>query len=73
MAAPLYARVVEGRLHVEDGLLSVLQHGIQAAQDGHGEDDVSVLAPDVEVAQDVVGDAPDVVGDPIESALFHSS
>ena len=33
-----HAGVVEGRLHVEDGLLAALQHGVEAAQHGHGQD-----------------------------------
>ena len=55
---------VQRRLHVEDGLLGLFQHGIEPAQHRHREDDVAVLAADVEVAQHVVGDPPDVVRDP---------
>ena len=58
-------------LHVEHGLLGRLQHGIEAAQHGHRQDDVAVLAADVEVAQHVVGDAPDEVGDPVQLRSFH--
>ena len=50
-------------------LLAVFQDRIEPAQHGHGEDDVAVLAPDVEVAEDVVGDAPDVVRNPVEAAV----
>jgi hypothetical protein len=63
---------VERGPHVEDGLLGRLQHRVQAAQYGHGEDHVPVLAADVDVAEHVVGDAPDEVGDPVELRLFHS-
>ena len=38
----------------------------EAAEDGHWEDDVAVLAADVDIAEDLVRDAPDVVGDPVE-------
>ena len=65
------ARLVERGLHVEHGLLGRLEHRVEAAQDGHRQDDVAVLAADVEVAQDVVGDAPDEVGDPVELNRFH--
>ena len=39
----------------------LLQHGVEAADDGHGQDDVAVLAAHVDVAQDVVRDAPKTV------------
>jgi len=57
------SRPVHRGLHVEHGLLGRLQHGVEPAQDGHRQDDVAVLAPHVEVAEDVVGDAPDEVDD----------
>ena len=60
------------RLHVEHGLLGRLEHGVEAAQDGHRQDDVAVLAADVEVAQDVVGDAPDEVRDPVQITVAHN-
>ena len=60
------ARLVEHCLHLEHVLLAVLQHRVQSAQHGHRQDDVAVLAADVEVAQDIVGDAPDVVRDPVQ-------
>jgi hypothetical protein len=43
-----------------------LEHGVEPAQHRHRQDDVAVLAADVEVAQDVVGDAPDEADDPID-------
>ena len=44
---------------------------VEAAQHGHRQDHVAVLAADVEVAQHIVGDAPDEVGDPVQLTLFH--
>ncbi len=38
---------------------------------GDGQDHIPVLAADIEVPQDIVGDAPDEVGDPAQLALFH--
>ena len=58
--------LVEQRLHVEHRLLGVLEHRVQPAQDGHRQDDVAVLAADVQIAQDIVGDAPDVVRNPVQ-------
>ena len=66
------AGVVEGGLHVQDRLLAVLQHRVEAAQHGHRQDHVAVLAAHVEVAQDVVGDSPDVVRDPVQVAVAHA-
>ncbi len=66
-------RRVERGLHVEHGLLGRLEHRVEPAQDGHRQDDVAVLAADVEIPQHVVGDAPDEVRDPVELALFHET
>ena len=52
-------------------LLAVLEHRVQPAQHDHRQDDVAVLAADVEVAEDVVGDPPDVVRDPVQVAVTH--
>ena len=66
-----HAGVVEGGLHVEDRLLAAFQHRVEATQHGHGQDHVAVLAAYVEVAQDIVGDAPNVVRDPVQVAVAH--
>ena len=55
---------VERSLHVEDRLLGVFQHGIEPAQHRHREDDIAILAADIQVAQHVIGDPPDVARDP---------
>ena len=60
------AGLVEHGFHLEHVLLAALQHRVQPAQDGHRQDDVAVLAADVEIPEDVVGDAPDIVGDPVQ-------
>ena len=64
-----HAGAVERGLHVEDRLLAALQHRVEPAQHGHRQDHVPVLAAHIEVAQDVVGDAPNVVRDPIQVAV----
>ena len=63
--------LVEPGLHVEDGPLGGFEDRVEAAEHGHGEDDVAVLAADVDVAEDIVRDAPDVVGDPVEVGGGH--
>jgi len=60
-------------LHVQHRLLGRLQHRIQPAQHGHRQDHVPVLAPDVKVPEDIVGNAPDEVGDPVQLTLFHAA
>ena len=65
------AGLIEHGLHLEHVLLAVLQYRVQPAQDGHREDDVAVLAADVQVAEDVIGDAPDVVRDPVQVGVAH--
>jgi hypothetical protein len=39
-----------------NGLLAGLQHRVETADDGHGKDHVAVLAANVDIAEDVVGD-----------------
>ena len=64
---------VQPLLLFQDLLLGGFEHGVEPAYDGHGEDDVPVLAPHVEVSEVVVGDVPDEVGDGGELAVlqFH--
>ena len=52
------------------GLLAV---GIEAANDDHGQDDVSLLAADVDISQNIVGDALDEVGDPVQVIVAHAA
>ena len=66
-----HADLVQRCFHVQHGLLAVFQHRIQPPQDGHGKDDVTVLATNVKVAEDIVGDAPNVVGNPVKITATH--
>ena len=65
------AGLVEHRLHLEHVRLAIHQHRVQPAQHRHRQDDVPVLAADVEVSEDVVGDPPDIVRDPVQVAVTH--
>jgi len=47
------------------------QHGIQPAQHGERQDHVAVLAAHIHVAQAVIGDVPDEVGNPLQLQLIH--
>ena len=67
------ARLVEHLLGLEHLLLRRLQHRIHASDDAHRQDDVGVLAALEEVAQDVVGDAPDEGDDLVVGGLVHQS
>ena len=67
-----YAGLIERQLHVQDGLFAVFQNRIEPAQHGHRQDHVAVLAPHVQVAQDVVGDAPNVIRNPVQVPVAHS-
>ncbi|MEM3453411.1 MAG: hypothetical protein QW835_07310 [Candidatus Hadarchaeum sp.] len=62
---------VERSFHVEHGLLGGLQYCIQSADHGHRENDVAILAAYIQVAQHIVDNAPDEIGDPGELAVFH--
>ena len=66
-----HAGAVERGLHVEDRLFATLKDSVEAAQHGDRQDHVAVLATHVEVAQDVVGNAPDVVRNPIQVPVAH--
>ena len=57
---------VQHFLHVQDLLLGVLQHSVQAADDRHGQNDIAVLAAHIHISQAIIGDAPDEVGNCIE-------
>ena len=54
-----------------DGLLAVFEHGVEPTQDSHGEDDIAVLPADVDIPEHVVGNAPNVVGDPSQVGVSH--
>jgi hypothetical protein len=64
---------VEGLLHIQHGLLGRLQYGVEAADDDHRQDDIAVLAAHVDISQDVVSDAPDEVGDPVQVVVAHAA
>ena len=66
------SRFVETGPQIEHGLLARLEHRIEAPQHRHRQDHVAVLAADVEVAQHVVRDTPDEVGDPVELASLQA-
>ena len=53
-----HAGGVELGLHAEHVFLGRLQDGVEAAYDRHGQDDVAVLAADIDIAQHVVRYAP---------------
>lgn len=54
--------LVQHRLHGEDGILGIFQNGVETADNGHGQDDVTVLAASIYIAQAVVCNIPDEVG-----------
>ncbi len=65
------ARLVEHLLGVEHRLLGRLQHGIHAPDDAHGQDHIGILAALEQVAEHVVGDAPDEGDDLVVGGLVH--
>ena len=48
------------------------KRGVEAAQNGHRQNDVAVSAADVNVTQDIVRDVPDEVGEAVELGGIHS-
>ncbi len=65
------AGLVESLFHLEDGSLGGFQDGVEPPDDSHGQDNVAILAPDVNIPKNVVSNAPDEVGDPVELASLH--
>ncbi len=61
-----YCSLVERDHHVEHGLFGWFEHRVEAAQNCHRQDDVTVLTSHIEVAQDIISNAPDVAGDPVQ-------
>jgi hypothetical protein len=55
------ARLIQGRLHVERGLLGRLKHGVEPAQDGHGQEHITVFAANVKITQHIVCNVPDKI------------
>jgi len=51
---------------LEDSSLAGFEQRVEPADDHHGEDDVAIFAAHINVAKDIVGDAPNEVGDPIK-------
>ncbi len=60
---------VEELLAREHGVLGGFQDSIEPSQHGEGQDHVAVLAAHVDIAQSVVSDVPDEVGNPLDLAL----
>ena len=54
-----------------DGVLRGFKQHVEAAQHDHGQDDVAVLAADVDVAQAVIGDAPDEGDEAVVGLVVH--
>lgn len=61
---------IEELLSFQYRLLGRLQHGVKPPQHGERQNDVAVLAAHVHVAQAVIGDIPDEVGNPLQLALI---
>lgn len=64
---------VEPLLGFENGTLGRLQHGVEAAQDAHWQDNIRIFAALVQVAEHVISDAPDEGDDCVVSGLVHFS
>ncbi len=62
---------IEELLLCEDGGFGGFEDGVEAAKDAHGKDDVGLIAAFEEVAEDVVGNAPDERDDFVVGGLVH--
>ena len=57
--------------HVEDGFFGRLKDRVEPSEHHHRQDHVTVFAADIEIAEYVVGDAPDEVCNPAQIAVAH--
>ena len=64
---------VEFLLHRENGIVRRFQKTVEPSNDGHRQNDVPILATDIHVPQDIVGDAPDEVDDAVVLRVIHAS
>ena len=64
---------VEPGLHGENGTLGRFEHRVQPPNHRHRQNDVAVLAAHIEIAQHIVGNAPNKVGNAIELVVLHGS
>ncbi|OPY18728.1 MAG: hypothetical protein A4E74_00378 [Syntrophus sp. PtaB.Bin075] len=62
---------VELLLHAEYLFLVWLQKRVETADDRHRQDHVAVLAAYVDIAQHIVGDAPDKIHDAVMDHMVH--
>jgi hypothetical protein len=62
---------IEELLLCEDGWFGGFEDGVEAAKDAHGKDDVGLIAAFEEVAEDVVGNAPDEGDDFVVGGWVH--
>ena len=72
--APLVGdtRAVQHFFHIQNLLLGILQHSVQAADDRHGQNNIAVLPAHIHIPQAIVSDAPDEIGNGIEQMGIHS-
>ncbi len=64
-------RLVQPLLHGEDSIFRRFQEAIEPADDGHRQNHVALLAADVDIAEHIVGDAPDEVDDRAVLSVVH--
>ena len=57
-------RTVERLLHLDHRVAGRLEHAVEAAQHRERQNHVAILAAHVEIAQHIIGDAPDQRNDP---------
>ncbi len=60
---------VEELFAFQHRVLGGFQHGVEPSQHGERQDHVAVLAAHIDIAQAVVSDVPDEVGNPLDLAL----
>ena len=63
--------VIDGYLRLQATGQYLMVSRVETAQHGHGQDQVTVSAAGIDIAQDVVSDVPDEVGDGVQLGLVH--
>ncbi len=65
------ARIIKHLLGIEHLLLGRLQHRIEPTQNAHRQDYIRIFAALEEIAQNIVGDAPNEGDDLVVGCLIH--
>jgi hypothetical protein len=63
--------IVKRLLHVQYCLLCWFENGVKAADNDHGQNNVPILATNIDISENVVGNAPDEIRNPVQVTVAY--